>query len=106
MTMTAETAPKVAEEDRLRGAVIERLMCDMAVDVAAVAAERQREPDELRGALDALAPLMADGLVYRDGWKIAVPAEARSLVRLVAAAFDRHLPPPMPSGQQRHARAV
>ena len=85
----------VDAEDRLRAAVIERLMCDQAVDLAAFGAEALL--DEA-----GLAPLIADGLIVRSGYRLEVTAEARPLVRAVAAAFDAYLP----GTEARHASAV
>ena len=85
----------IGADDRLRAAVIERLMCDQRVDLAALGAEALLDERML-------APLVADGLVVRDGSRLEVPADARPLVRAVAAAFDAYLP--RTSG--RHARAV
>jgi oxygen-independent coproporphyrinogen III oxidase len=49
-----------------------------------------------------LAPLIADGLVFRRGSILQVSEEARPLVRAVAAAFDAYLI----DGTQRHVAAV
>jgi len=46
--------------------------------------------------------LQADGVIRIDGGRISVTTEGRPLVRLVAAAFDRHLG----KGQARHSKAV
>jgi oxygen-independent coproporphyrinogen-3 oxidase len=88
-------------EDRLRGEVIERLMCDFSVDLDQVAA-RFDFPSALFDAdLEGLAPLAREGLVSRDGRKVVVEAEGRPLVRLVAAAFDARL-----AKAGRHSAAV
>ena len=90
-----------AGDDRLRGALIERLMCDHKVDVAGVCTRFGADP----AALLAAAPLerfLADGLIERDGSAILVRDHARPLVRSIAAAFDAHLA----SGGDRHSRAV
>ena len=71
----------VDADDRLRAAVIEALMCDRKVDLEALGAEALLDEG-------ALAPLIADGLVIRRGFRLEVPAEARPLVRAVAAAFE------------------
>jgi oxygen-independent coproporphyrinogen-3 oxidase len=89
---TARVCP-ISEEDQRRGALIERLMCDHAVDLAGV----EDLVDERK-----LAPLLADGLVRRRGARLEVPVEARPLVRAFAAAFDTYLE----EGAGRHARAV
>ena len=43
--------------------------------------------------MDALKPLVADGLARVDGGVITVPEESRNLVRRVASAFDAYLEP-------------
>ncbi|TVR97501.1 MAG: oxygen-independent coproporphyrinogen III oxidase [Rhodospirillales bacterium] len=89
-------------EDRLRGHVIERLMCTLDVDVAEACGTHGFAADALDQAWDRLGPLQADGLVTVDGNRIAVTEAGRPFVRLVAAAFDAYLA----SGQARHSRAV
>ena len=91
-------------DDRLRAAVIERLMCDLAVDLDAIAAAEPeaRSPDGFAAELDSLAPLVEAGMVGVDGRRIAVTDEGRPFVRLVAAAFDAYLP----QNRSRHSVAV
>lgn len=89
--------------DRLRRAVIERLMCDLQVDVAEVAAGFSMTPQILLPAHEALQPLAEDGIVQLSGWHVRVPEAYRPLVRLAAAAFDAHA---IPVATPRHARAV
>jgi oxygen-independent coproporphyrinogen-3 oxidase len=81
---------RFAGEDRLRGAVIERLMCDHRVDVGQVCREFDTDPARLLGSAK-LGPLIADGLVEKSGAEISVKPHARPLVRSIAAAFDTHL---------------
>jgi oxygen-independent coproporphyrinogen-3 oxidase len=80
----------VSKEDRVRAVLIERLMCDNKVDLARVCAQFGADPAEFAGlpGLDALA---ADGLIERHGSMIEVVADARPLVRSVAATFDAYL---------------
>jgi oxygen-independent coproporphyrinogen-3 oxidase len=87
----------LSADDRLRGAIIERLMCDFAVDLETIAGY-QALPD----ALAALQPLERDGLVATAGARVTVTAAGRPFVRLVAAAFDAYLG----HGTARHSRAV
>jgi oxygen-independent coproporphyrinogen-3 oxidase len=91
-----------APEDRLRAAVIERIMCDHRVDLGQVCAPFGADPDRLLGEATALDQLVADGIARRDDRVIALADEARPLVRVLAAAFDQYL------GQApaRHSRAV
>ncbi len=89
-------------EDRLRGRIIERLLCDFSVDLAEEAAGCGAPVESLAQALPALAPFQADGLVQRAGWQLAMTEHGRPWVRSVAALFDAYHRPE--SG--RHARAV
>lgn len=93
---------EVDADTRLDAAVIERLMCGLSVDLAALAITHRQCPSRFAPALPAIDRLAADGLVRREGWKLTIPAEARPFVRHVCAAFDgfrRDVP-------QRHAAAV
>ncbi|HVM80289.1 MAG TPA: oxygen-independent coproporphyrinogen III oxidase [Stellaceae bacterium] len=92
----------LSEEDRLRRDVIERLMCDLRVDVAEVCRRRGLKVGALDDSLARLCPLVADGLARLDGRAVTIPEEARPLLRCVAAVFDAYLEPE--SG--RHAVAV
>jgi oxygen-independent coproporphyrinogen-3 oxidase len=89
-------------DDRLRGEIIERLMCDLHVDVAAVCRRHGADPDAFAPAFAALGPLATDGVVCIEGAEVRVSEAARPLVRLAAAAFDAYLA----GGQARHSRAV
>ncbi|WP_142849599.1 oxygen-independent coproporphyrinogen III oxidase [Telmatospirillum sp. J64-1] len=92
----------VTPDDLLRREIIERLMCDLSVDVDVIAARHGASGDDFEEDLDRLAPLLADGLVIRDGHRIAVTEEGRPLVRAAAAVFDRYLQ----AGEKRHSKAV
>ena len=81
---------RFAGEDRLRGAVIERLMCDNRVDVEQICKEFGSDPARLLGSAR-LGPLIADGLIEKHDAEISVKPHARPLVRSIAAAFDTHL---------------
>jgi len=93
---------RVSAEDRLRGRVIERLMCQLEADVGAICQEEGQPEDALDDCLEAAAPLAADGLCRRVGRRLQVAPEARLLVRAVAAVFDAYLE----DGPGRHARAI
>lgn len=92
----------VTAADELRAAAIERLMCDMAVDTAAVCAAHGAPEDALDDAVAAAVALQDEGLCEVAGRRVTVPEPARRLMRVVAAAFDAHLP----ETARRHARAV
>ena len=90
-----------APEDRLRAAVIERIMCDYRVDLDEVCGRFDADPDALlaSGGLD---QLYADGIARRDRNVIAIADGARPLVRVLAAAFDQYLG----AAPARYSRAV
>jgi oxygen-independent coproporphyrinogen-3 oxidase len=89
-------------DDLLRGEIIERLMCDLRVDVGAVLQRRGFAVDYLSSEMAALGPLAADGLARVDRGVVTVPEAMRMLVRRVASAFDAYLDPAL----GRHAVAV
>jgi oxygen-independent coproporphyrinogen-3 oxidase len=89
-------------DDGLRGDIIERLMCDLCVDVPAILARRGFPADHLDAELASLKPLIVDGLVRIDHGVILVPGATRNLVRRVACAFDAYYDP----AAGRHAVAV
>lgn len=76
-------------EDRLRGEVIERLMCDFSVDLEVAAARHGQDLTAFTVDLQRLAALQADGLVEVVGGRVAVTALGRPFVRVVAQIFDR-----------------
>ena len=90
------------QQDLTRAAVIERLMCDFAVDYGALAEAMLGDA----AALDDAAPLLeeraGEGIAVVEGRRVSVPEAARPFVRLVAAAFDAYLA----SQQARHSVAV
>jgi len=93
---------RLSDDDRMVGTVIERLMCDLAVDVAAVAAAFGRPPTVFDAALADLGEMAADDLVTVEGSRVRVSEAGRPFVRAVCARFDRYLEP----GASRHAHAV
>jgi len=76
----------VSPDDRLRAGVIERLMCDMSVDLDAVA-DRGHFSNELA----ALIPFQREGLVAIEGRRIKVTEKGRPFVRVLASTFDTYL---------------
>jgi oxygen-independent coproporphyrinogen-3 oxidase len=90
-------------EDRLRAAVIERLMTALQANVGALCRAHGFAAAHLDAALAAVDPLADDGLAERRGRIVSIPEEARLFMRTVAACFDAYL---APSAQPRHAQAV
>ena len=75
-------------DDLLRGAVIERLMCDMEVDLSAVAFAHGEAPGYFARDIAALKPFVEDGLVAVDHGRVRVDDRGRPALRAIAAAFD------------------
>jgi oxygen-independent coproporphyrinogen-3 oxidase len=73
------------EGDRQRARIIERLMCDFAVDLTAVASDA-----DFREEIAMLAPMQWDGLIETDGATLTVTEAGRPVVRVIAAAFDTY----------------
>jgi len=78
-------------EDRLRGHVIERLMCDFGVDLSALSVFHGFEADRLFAGNGRLRDLIDDGIVDFDNGVIRVSEANRFVIRAVAAAFDAYL---------------
>lgn len=89
-------------EDRFRGEIIERLMCDLAVDLDEVCARHRREAAELDQALTRLQPFVADGLVRIAGGHVSAVGAGRLVIRSIAACFDAYFTP----DGGRHSRAL
>lgn len=92
----------LTDADRLRRDLIEGLMCDLTVDVTAVCAAHDVAPSTLAAEIEALEPLIRDGIVRLDRGRITVTEYGRPLVRSVCAVFDSYLD----SSAVRYSRAV
>ncbi len=92
----------LAGDDRVRRAAIVRLMCDLSVDVGAVAAAHGYDAGFFDAELAGMGDLVADGVAVVDGRRVTVPDSAQPLMRIVAARFDTYLS----TGAGRHSRAV
>lgn len=93
---------RLDDDDRLRAAVIERLMCDLAVDLDRICHEFDCDSNIFTDAVESLDEMRDDGLVEIDGPVIRVTERGRPFMRAACAAFDRYLRP----GETRHVRAV
>jgi oxygen-independent coproporphyrinogen-3 oxidase len=89
-------------EDRLRAEIIERLMCDFAVDIGEVCAKHAFSPDAVLASAPKLAVLQQDEVVTLRGARLEVNPDARPLVRTVAAAFDTYFQ----ASERPHSPAV
>ena len=83
-------------ENLIRACIIERIMCDEALDLALV------PPEILASARPKLAALIADGLVAEGDGRLAMTAKGARFLRHLAACFDAYLAP----ATARHSAAV
>lgn len=90
------------EEDLFRADIIERIMCDMAVDIPQIAQLHGRDPQSAIVDRSRIESLIADGAVTMTNERISVSDGAEFLVRSVASAFDAHLA----RSAAAHSRAV
>jgi oxygen-independent coproporphyrinogen-3 oxidase len=88
---------ELTADDRLRARIIERLLCDFAVDLDALAPGANFDEE-----LSRLMPLAEAGLIAIDGGRIAILEPGRNFARLAAAAFDAYLQ----ANRTRHSAAV
>jgi len=92
----------VDQDDLLRRELIERLMCDLFLNVDALAAKWGVDPARFDEDIARLAPMQEDGLIVIEGRRLTLTEAGRPLVRAACAAFDRYLH----KGEMRHSRAV
>ncbi|GHU04663.1 coproporphyrinogen-III oxidase [Alphaproteobacteria bacterium] len=92
----------LSEEDLVRRALIETLMCNMVLDVGEVCRRFGRDPASFDANLSDLAPMEDDGLLTVKGRIIRMTRAGAPLVRAACACFDQYLK----TGEQRHSKAV
>jgi oxygen-independent coproporphyrinogen-3 oxidase len=105
--LATERGVRLTPDDRLRRQVIQSLMCELAVDFAAV--ERSHGVDFERyfsKELDSLIPLQADGLVARAGRSVRVTGRGQLLVRNIAMVFDAYLAAQADQTAPRYSRSI
>jgi oxygen-independent coproporphyrinogen-3 oxidase len=87
-TLATARGVALSRDDRTRARIIEKLMCDLAVDLADFGG-----PQVWQEELSAIEPLEEDGLARVSGSRIEVTELGRPFMRLVCAAFDAYLKP-------------
>ena len=93
-------------DDIVRADAIQQLMCQGAIDIAAMEHRHDIEFDTyFRVALDRLGLLTVDGLVEISGTQIRATSRGRLLLRIIASCFDRYLQQP-PSAPARFSKAI
>ena len=92
----------LSTEDRLRGAVIEALMCQGHVDLASLAQAHGQDVRVFDSATAQLQEFRADGLIEWEGSTITATPLGLPVIRVIAAAYDAYLA----TGKAKHAVAV
>jgi oxygen-independent coproporphyrinogen-3 oxidase len=94
----------VTEDDKLRRETIMRVMCDLALDFAALSKQLGIAfAHYFAREIDALAPFEADGLLTRVPGGIEVTDAGRLFIRNIAMTFDATL---APAGERRHSKTI
>jgi len=84
---------ELREDDRVRRALIEHLMCYMKIDLEEFCHLHKISPAMFAPALQQLSELEQAGLVKVDNLTISTMPGAAQAVRLICAAFDSYLAP-------------
>lgn len=87
-TLSVKRGFLLSPEDRLRGAIIERLMCDLACDVGAMCQQYQFPIENLAEDFERLTPYEEAGLIAREGYAIKLTSPYRMAIRVICKAFD------------------
>jgi oxygen-independent coproporphyrinogen-3 oxidase len=86
----------ITQEDKIRGEIIERIMCDFEIDLSKYAGDYS-------DILFSLNQYADRGLIQIKDRVVKINKEARPIARLVCAAFDQYLRSDM---TQKHSKAV
>lgn len=92
----------LSDDDRIRGYVIEQLMCQGTVDLVDVSREFALSADGWCEELERLQDLAEDGLVALDGAVVSLTGRGRPLAHIVAVVFDSY----RQEAASRHSMAV
>ncbi|TPJ54787.1 oxygen-independent coproporphyrinogen III oxidase [Mesorhizobium sp. B2-6-4] len=92
----------LSEDDRVRGWIIERLMCDFGFSALDLVERFGDAGQRLLLKASSIALRDPDGLLELDCDRFVVPPQSRPFVRSIAAKFDRYLE----TGKARHSVAV
>ncbi|MDE1905245.1 MAG: coproporphyrinogen III oxidase, partial [Rhodospirillales bacterium] len=81
----------LTQEDKMRGAVIEKIMCDLEVDLLDTSTEFGCDAALLLKEGTKLATFARDGLLDWDGRRIDITPAGRPFIRSIASTFDAYL---------------
>ena len=89
--LTAARGVAATADDRFRAEIIERLMCDLGVDLAECCQRHDRPRADVESAYPRLDEMAADGLLVRRGPVIEATPVGRDFIRSIATVFDAYL---------------
>jgi oxygen-independent coproporphyrinogen-3 oxidase len=96
----------LSPDDRLRGRIIERLMCYFQVDLDTIAADTiaagMSKSLDFEIEMSSLLPFANNGMLQIEGRRITVTDAGRPFVRVIASVFDAYLS----ANNARYSRAV
>ncbi len=101
-TLSADKGYRLTEDDRMRADFIERLMCDLCVDLAEMQQRHKQLFPVLLAEITAACRNDQLGLCKFENNIFTVPEEARAFTRIVASWFDAHFAP----AKQKFSQAV
>jgi oxygen-independent coproporphyrinogen-3 oxidase len=101
-TLPIARGVQLSADDRLRGDIIQALMCDLRADIAAIVNRHAASLAELHANIEQLRELAACGVVTWDGAVATITPAGQPYVRSVAAVFDAYLA----ADSTRHASAA
>ncbi len=86
----------ITETDKIRGQIIERIMCDFEIDLA-------NYPGDYTTQIQSLKHYEDKGILTINGTSIKIDYNARPIARIVASVFDEYLPA---SFENKHSKAI
>jgi oxygen-independent coproporphyrinogen-3 oxidase len=107
--LAAEKAPLargyvLTDEDKIRRETIMRVMCDLALNYAAMSRQLGVNfTEHFAAELATLAPFEADGLVKRNSTGLEVTDAGRLFIRNIAMTFDNTL---ATTGERKHSKTI
>jgi len=78
-----------SDEDKLRGRMIEALMCDFRIDAAEITSRFSISPDKLQAMFSEVAEAFP-GMVEQSAEGFSIPPHGRPLTRMIARGFDAY----------------